>query len=156
GNVFVSKSGSDSNACTQSAPCATFDRAYKVAQAGQTVEVAAGSYGGQTINVDSSKTSSSDVLFRPASGASVTLGGVNVYGSHVQFQDFTINGDWQAYHSADDVTFRNITLNGGFYTQSASNISVIGGSVGGLVDTKPQVGVWPQDTENRNILIDGV
>src|SRR5207247_8599730 len=73
-SFFVATSGSDTNACTQSAPCKTFERAYTVAQPGQAVEVAAGTYGDQNLLFDSSKTSSSDVVFRPAPGASVTIG----------------------------------------------------------------------------------
>lgn len=46
----VSTSGSDSNNCTASAPCASFQRAYAVASNGAVVEVAGGSYGGQNFN----------------------------------------------------------------------------------------------------------
>ncbi|MDX6439390.1 MAG: hypothetical protein QOF45_1973, partial [Gaiellaceae bacterium] len=48
-SVYLSTGGSDSNACTQAAPCKSFDRAYRVAAPGATVEVAAGSYPAQTI-----------------------------------------------------------------------------------------------------------
>ncbi|MDX6439850.1 MAG: hypothetical protein QOF45_2433, partial [Gaiellaceae bacterium] len=48
-SAYLSVSGSDSNACTQAAPCKSFDRAYRVAAPGATVEVAAGSYPAQTI-----------------------------------------------------------------------------------------------------------
>jgi hypothetical protein len=47
-------------------------------------------------------------------------------------------------------------VHGEIFTQSSSNISVIGGSVGGSVDTKSQFGVWPEGTTNRNILVDHV
>ena len=47
-------------------------------------------------------------------------------------------------------------MNGGIFTQSSTNISVIGGSVGGVIDTRPQFGNWPTNTDNRNILVDGV
>ena len=67
--VFVSPSGNDAAACSQVAPCRSFDRAYRVAQPGQTVEVACGSYGAQSVGRDASKTSSSDVVFRPANSA---------------------------------------------------------------------------------------
>src|ERR1700720_3554801 len=44
-NYFVSPSGSDSNPCTQASPCATPDYAVNnKAAAGDTVEVAAGTY----------------------------------------------------------------------------------------------------------------
>jgi chitodextrinase len=117
-NLFVSTGGSDSGSCTQSAPCKSFGRAYQVAQPGQVVEVAGGTYPTQTVNVDSSKTSSNDVIFKPAAGATVivdcnsvgTVGNGNIsggscidlYGSHITFdggpnkgfrtQTYSVNG----------------------------------------------------------------
>jgi hypothetical protein len=155
-SFFLSPSGSDANPCTPALPCLSFDRAYHLARPGQVVEVAAGTYGDQNVNDDPSKTAAADVVFRPASGARVSLGSLEVYGSHVTFQGMMVNGDWQTYHGTDDVTFRNVTVDGEILTQSSSNISVIGGSVGGTVDTKSQFGNWPLGTNNRNILVDGV
>jgi hypothetical protein len=43
-NYYVSPTGSDSNSCSQSSPCATPDHAFNLASAGQTVQVAAGTY----------------------------------------------------------------------------------------------------------------
>jgi hypothetical protein len=97
------------------------------------------------------------VVFRPAPGASVTLNGwLNVYGAHISFQDMKVNGGWQTYDGTDDITFRNLSVNGEILTQSSSNISVIGGDVCCSVDTKSQFGNWPPGTDNTNILIDGV
>jgi chitodextrinase len=154
--LFLSPTGSDSSSCTRAAPCQSFDRAYRVAQPGQTVELAGGTYSSQLINQDYTKTSMTDVFFRPAAGATVTVGDLNVYGAHLSFQDFTVNGDWSTFHSTDDVTFRNLTVHGGIFTSSSSNISVIGGSVGPMVNVKPQFGNWPSGTDNYNILVDGV
>jgi hypothetical protein len=89
-------------------------------------------------------------------GASVVVGGLDVHASHVTFQDMTVNEGWQTFHETDDVTFRNLTVNGAIYTQSSSNITVAGGSVGGVQDVKPQFGAWPPETANRNIVVDGV
>jgi pectate disaccharide-lyase len=45
GNTYyVSPTGSDSNPCTQTSPCATPDHAFNLASPGQTVQVAAGTY----------------------------------------------------------------------------------------------------------------
>ncbi len=71
---FVSSNGSDSSSCAKSAPCRSFNRAYHLAKPGDVVEVAGGSYPQQNISRDSSKTSSKDVVFRPAAGAVVTIG----------------------------------------------------------------------------------
>jgi hypothetical protein len=86
----------------------------------------------------------------------VTVAGLAVDGSHVTFQGFTLNGDWITSQSTNDVTFRNLTVNGGIFINSSSNISVIGGSVGGIQDYKPQFGAWPPGTHSTNILVDGV
>jgi hypothetical protein len=47
---YVAPTGADGAACTASAPCKSFDRAYQVAQPGDVVEVADGTYGSQTVN----------------------------------------------------------------------------------------------------------
>src|SRR5256885_13929420 len=65
-------------------------------------------------------------------------------------------GDWRTDGQTGDVSCRSRTVNGGFYSNSSSHIRVIGGSVGGTRDTKPQIGAWPPGTRARNILIDGV
>lgn len=57
GSVRVSHAGLDTNPCGETAPCLTFNRAYRAAQPGQVVDVAAGVYPGQTINRDPTKTS---------------------------------------------------------------------------------------------------
>jgi hypothetical protein len=84
-SVYVSPGGSDSAACTQTAPCASFDRAYHAAAPGGTVTIAAGSYPAQTISDDPSKdSSSSNVVFTPAKGADVTIAGdLDIRASHV-------------------------------------------------------------------------
>jgi hypothetical protein len=43
-SYYVSPTGSDSNSCSQNSPCATPDHAFNLASAGQTVQVAAGTY----------------------------------------------------------------------------------------------------------------
>jgi chitodextrinase len=157
-SVYLSSGGSDSNSCTQSAPCRSFDRAYRVASPGQTVEVAGGTYGGQTINTDSSKTSN-DVVFRPAAGAAVTVSGeVSVYGDHIEFRDMTFGG-WKTFLGTDDVTFRNIDTRH-LFIWSSSNISMIGGSVGVLGQKTSYdsnlTTASGSSTPPTNILIDGV
>jgi hypothetical protein len=95
--VFVSPAGVDENPCTFAAPCASFDRAYRAARLGQTIEIAQGTYGSQTIGVDGSKLNASPsctpatptrcIVFRPAAGAVVTLDGdLTMYGSNALFQ----------------------------------------------------------------------
>lgn len=73
--LFLSTSGSDGNPCTAVAPCASFDRAYRVAGPGQVVEVGGGTYPGQSIRAVAGRTGP-NVVFRPAAGARVVLGGI--------------------------------------------------------------------------------
>jgi hypothetical protein len=130
---FVGPAGSDTATCAAGDPCHSFNRAYRVAQPGQVVEVAGGGYPSQTIEYDPSKTSPEDVYFRPAVGAAVKVDGdIDVYGSHVtvmamQAEDTDIPYDGPA--DVSDVTFwamdgRNFTIDSG------QDVNVIGGDYG--------------------------
>jgi hypothetical protein len=155
--LAVSPNGSDARSCTRSAPCRSLNRAYRAARPGQVVELAAGSYGRQLILPDARKRSSADVVFRPAPGAAVRMvDQLTVDASHVTLSGFRLDGDWRTDRQTHDVTFRNLTVNGGIFVNSSSGIRVIGGSVGGIIDSKPQIGAWPPGTRATNILIDGV
>jgi hypothetical protein len=76
-SVFLSPPGSDGSPCTRSSPCRSFDRADQVAQLGQTVELAGGSYGDQTMHA-SAKGSGAVIVFRPAAGKSVKVGSLTL------------------------------------------------------------------------------
>ena len=82
--VFVSRWGNDSTCRRRdvSKPCASFERAYRLARQGDVVRIAAGRYPTQTITYDSSKTSSAgicrltydgDGTFTPSKGGCVTF-----------------------------------------------------------------------------------
>jgi chitodextrinase len=156
GSLYVSPSGSDANACAQSAPCASFDRAYHAAQPGQTVTLAGGSYGAQTLTPDASK--SSVIVFLPTAGANVTVSDLTVDGAdHLEFDSMTITNGWAVNQGSSDVTFRAVEA-ANFYITSASSISVIGGSYGPQLDNddaqvRPACATCPVPT---GILIDGV
>src|SRR5438309_8753028 len=70
--LHVSPGGSDTALCVASAPCATLARAYGLAKPGQIVELAAGTYPGQTVG-DAGHTTGPNVVVRPASGATVSF-----------------------------------------------------------------------------------
>jgi len=142
-----------------------------VAQPGQIVEVAAGTYGDQTVNSDPSKSpTGSRVVFQPASGASVIVGskplttktqttqGLDVIGTTAAtFKDFVIRGDVAAEGGANGVTFQNlVTSNGNLGVYHASNVAFIGGSYGGTNRYKSEIypdGAW---NHNSNITVEGV
>ena len=162
--LFVSTSGSDANPCTQSAPCASFDRAYHAARPGAVVEVAGGSYPSQRVTLDSSK-ASPVVVFRPASGAQVTVNQIVAQGSWVEFNNMKVAQAWSVGLNTNTVpqssqsrhvTFRNVTTPI-FFVNGASNVSVIGGSVGPTVNNASQIrNCYLCNYAPQNILIDGV
>jgi hypothetical protein len=174
-SVFVSPSGSDGNACTQAAPCRSFDRAYRVADPGDTVQMAGGTYPAQEIDVDTSTVGAgADVTFVPAAGATVTINGdLDVYGSHVYFKGgkspYTIKlhnlgvqgtagsntAQYDTFENLDGAAFEigpthHITIKGGDWGPNY----VCGG--GGTAEDKigPDGGImnqWPHD-----IVLDGL
>jgi hypothetical protein len=161
--VFVAPHGSDSANCRRMSPCASFNRAYHLAAAGQTIEVAAGEYVLQRITPDPSKAQRRRVLFRPAAGAAVRVDGLDSTASNVEFRGLTLNGSWVVQQGgtspgASGVTFRNIRAHGFYVIGPVSDISVIGGSYGPMVDNHPMIA--PTDLGSpvgpANILIDGV
>jgi chitodextrinase len=148
------------NTCAAAAdPCLTLDHAYRAAAPGEVVELAPGVYPGERIDVDAAKTSSDDVVFRPAAGQPVVMTGLlDVRGAHLEFRDLLLeNGGWRTFTGADDVTFRDVVTSF-FAIVSSSNVRVLGGSVGPQTDAdvaqiKPECFSCPGPT---NILIDGV
>ncbi|MEZ5098357.1 MAG: hypothetical protein R3C15_00785 [Thermoleophilia bacterium] len=162
--LFVSTTGSDSGSCTAAAPCRSFDRAYRVAKPGQIVEVAGGSYGSQSIGYDASKTSADDVVFRPAAGATVTVGELAPGGAkHVTFVDmdaedlFVVpqNGS-SGGQRPEDVTFWNVDAQF-FFVRAGKDVTIAGGSIGGI-DTaiSSTIGTYPGLPVSENVLVDGV
>ena len=130
--LYVTKTGSDSNSCTQISPCATFNRAFAVAAGGDTVQVAGGSYSAQNI---SGSAKSSTVTFQPVAGATVTLGGLSVQTSFVEVDNMTSTGgcdsepaDGGNPSAATHNTFRGMSCQTWFII--GQDILVKGGNVG--------------------------
>jgi len=139
----ASPAGSDTNPCTQAAPCQTFGRAYIVAVPGQTVEIGSGSYPYQRLAYDAGKTSA-HVVFKPAPGASVNVAQIDFgqaqltipAAQHVTVRDMAV-GYLRAWDGTADVEWRNIAgrtfeilSNSGSPYPPSSNVSVIGGTFG--------------------------
>ena len=137
-DVFVSVSGSDSNACSQARPCASFGRAYQVAAAGDVISVGAGVYGEQEV---------------PDGTKSVTFAGVS--GNKVrELHDFAAN-----------VTFDGIDVDAGggtpsdgaaYEVEGVPNVTFKNGRIGNVVDEKGALlGGW-NTADNIHTVLDNV
>ena len=128
--LYVAPGGSDSAACTSAAPCGSFARAYSVAASGDTVEIRAGSYGGQNFNV-TPKASGPHVVFRPAAGASVTVGSIDITrASYVEFRDFTVSAATYNRQEAQNIIYRRIKMRQ-FFIRGSDHIQYLDGEVDG-------------------------
>ncbi len=151
----VSPSGSDSNACSQASPCKTFDRAYKASSPGDTVLVGSGSYPGQTIARDTSKTNGSCdgytigatlsgcVTFQAAPGATVSFSGaVTIQSSFVRLIGFAIGsvdvGPVDPTTTITDVVLDHIT-GSNLQLHNVRNFGDLGGSWGPKNGTPVQI-----------------
>ena len=137
--LYVAPGGSGS-ACTSSAPCGSFDAAYAAAAPGDTVQVAGGSYSGQSITA-SNKTSGANVVFQPAPGATVKVAGIDVYRSRVTLKDMDLGNedltirkqDVSNPAAVDSVTAQNLTGRN-FNIFDATNVTIHGGEWGPASD----------------------
>lgn len=165
-SVFMSSSGSGT-ACTQAAPCSSLQAAYNVArgQGGATVEMAGGSY--SSVQLASLNTSSTGmVVFRPASGASVTMGEFRPVGnSNIEFDGIASMGAYLSGSNgyggtpAGHLVFRDDHFVGAdFFVRYAYDVQVYGGSIGdengGSTPTIGTGGVYP--FRAHDFLADGV
>ena len=174
-DLFLSPSGSDGGRCSVSAPCRSFARAYEVAELGAVVELAAGTYGDQLMDGRLAKgrdrADAADVVFRPAQGAQVETGNLELNVPHVEVRDMRV-AKWKARYNVDDpsryaagdLTFRNVRTHH-FSFNAVQNVKIIGGEVGPNRNPKngdhPQdgifIGAYPPDKHPpTNVLIDGV
>ena len=150
-DLYVTAGGSDSNNCTQSAPCKTFNHAYAVANLGDTVSVS-GTLPGQTIDAPR-KSGSGVVTFR---GPATLTGELNVTSSnHLRFENISRDGD-------NLTTASDVTVDGGgaqyFFIRSSDHVSYLGGSIGGThTGISPTVGAeYLSKVPSTYITFDGV
>ncbi len=160
-SVFVTPSGNDGGGCTAAAPCATFDRAYKVAKPGQVVQVAGGSYPTQTLTADSSKSATGAVVaFRPAPGAAVTTGEIrcgrnpaDLGANQIELADMTTSH--VVTQRCSGFTLRRVHVAGGVFVDGSTRFSMVGGELGPGHNLHPDVqtvnGYVPRD-----VLFEGV
>jgi hypothetical protein len=152
---YVATTGNDVNSCSSSSlPCKTINGAYQKAIGGDTIQLAAGTYADQSVNA---KSPASTIIVQPASGTSVTLGGLTINGAtRLEIRDLTTN-DFRVEMNSNYITLRNVAVKGWLGYLGGSNISMIGGSVGPGVDFHPQIApVNGWQGQGANFVFDGV
>ena len=156
-SVWVSTAGNDGTCARldQSKPCKTINRAYRVAQPGDQIEVAAGSYPAEDVLADPAKTSESIVVVRPAAGADVTVADIDVWARHIEFRNLKIPVDFYVKCGADDVTLRGSKVRV-FFVRAATRVSFIDTEFGPS-DSISQIGHTEEcQTSPDRILLDQV
>ncbi len=152
GTLYLSPSGSNSAACTQSAPCKTLAHAYEVASAGATVQLAAGTYTDTSLPLTSGKTSTEPVVFQPAAGATVKFSKMLTVEAHgVELKGFTFAKELYFGDNAEGDTARDNALHNfeiiSSGTKAPKDISIVGGTAGPVADGS--------DNENNLIATNG-
>jgi hypothetical protein len=167
GNIRISPSGNDATCARGDAsrPCASFNRAYQVAQPGDLVSVDSGSYPAQRIAYDATK-SSDPVTFAPSDGASVFLDRLDIgqpqldirAPQHIVVSDMNIDYT-EVWDGAEDIALKNLqgrsfdVLYGGG-SSPPSNVRILGGDFGScemIADAKECVNY----VSGQNVVIDG-
>ena len=168
-DLYVATNGSSLSNCTQASPCSSFDRAYAVAQPGNVVQVADGSYSGQTIKGTPKPAGAAPIIFQPAPGAAVTVSSLRVNeGGGIEFRDFTVTNSTyngcncaqtgQSGYVVREITYRRIKMKQ-FFVRGADRISYIEGEVGpnGSEDGMNWIGEGSQSSDPASdILLDGI
>ena len=152
---YITTSGNDSNPCTQASPCASLERAYRVASIGDVVNVASGSIPGQLVDQGAKVAGGGYVTFQAQPGAvfgnEIRLSGVNDinFVNFVRSDDYTLNSSYIEFNGGSEQSF---------YVRSSDHITYQGGSVGGLHDgTNPTIGATTATlTPSRYITINNV
>ena len=136
GTVYLSPSGSDSNACSSASPCASFARGYAAAAAGGVVSVGSGVYPKQEV-----PTGTKAVTFRGVSGNKVR----------------------QLLNHASNVTYDGIDVDANFATpvgaafeSDAPGVTVKNGRIGDVIDEKGSLLAGWTSTASQNVVIDNV
>jgi hypothetical protein len=152
---WVAPDGADSAACTRAAPCRSLDRGVEHAGAGGEVLLAAGRYPAQEIH-GGVRRGQEPIVLRPAPGARVTTGRLALHATGLELRGLRMRG-WYAYQDSGRLTFRDTHVRW-FFVDSASDIKILGGSVGPSDAVDPQIRAVDRDGAPvpRNILIDGV
>jgi len=112
--IYVATTGSDSNSGASGSPVKSITKAAQLANAGDTVLVAGGTYSG-TVGIFKNGTASAPITFKPVDGAKVVIDGsqtasgtdlVTIGGDYVTFQGFEVANAkragislWETHHT---------------------------------------------------------
>src|SRR5262249_4321208 len=135
-DLFLAPDGSDAAPCTVTAPCASLQRAFELADPGQTVELAGGTYPAQTIAA-APKSGTAHVVFRPAQQVLSSARRSRAGAAHVTLVGFQLARRGRSARSlfvaacTPDVTFDDLTGETFFLLEGTSHIRFLGGSWGG-------------------------
>jgi hypothetical protein len=161
GALWVAPTGDDGAGCTKGHPCATLSAALDHALAGATILVASGRYPEQEVRggpgADAGASArDKPVVIRPAPGARPRLGKLLLHTPGLELRDLALAG-WQAFDDSGRLTLRRVSTPW-FYIDGASNVKLLGGSVGPADSVDPQIRAVDTDGAPvpTNILIDGV
>jgi hypothetical protein len=156
GALWVAPDGDDGASCTRDSPCATLTAALDHASAGATILLASGRYPKQEVHGGPAGTHEASVVIRPAPGARPRLGELLLHTPGLELRDLKLAG-WQAFSDSGRLTLRRVSTPW-FFVDGASNVRMLGGSVGPADSIDPQIRAV--DTNGapvpKNILIDGV
>ena len=143
-SLYISPTGSDTNACSQSAPCKTINGAYAKASAGTTIIITAGTYTTSTDSIAyrSALTTGSPVVVKPESGATVTFNDINMQAGNITFQGPNFNARSFDIGNYSGTRITNVTLDG-LNIDAKDTLNLTGmniGNVTGLVLKNSRVG----------------
>lgn len=127
-DLYVAPRGSDKASCTKEAPCASFNRAFEVAEPGDVVEVAAGTYPDQVVDADA-KAGGPRVVFRPARDADVTVGSIGVSTGPVEFRDMRARAGTYNDQNAHNVTYLRVRARN-LFIRGSSKIAYVESDIG--------------------------
>ena len=151
--IFVAPGGSDANPCSQARPCQTFDHAYHLAQPGQIVQVAGGTYPAQAMTRDATKVgASANVVFQSVANQLAVIDGLALSDvHHVTFlggstgnlsapssgitlkpspAQMDTGWDFTATVCSSHVTLKNVDVRQ-FGINGSDNVTIDGGTAGG-------------------------
>jgi hypothetical protein len=154
--LWLAPDGDDDGSCGKDEPCASISRALERSGPGGEILLGSGTYPAQALRGAPDPAGSRPVVVRPAPGAQVRTGRLAIHTKNLELRGLRMTG-WYAYADAGRLTFRDVQARW-FFVDSASDIRILGGTVGPSDAIDPQIRAANRDGAPvpRNILIDGV